>query len=113
MSRSWVLVVVGAFFEVLWVIGLKHSANVISWIGTSIAIAVSLALIIRASFKLPVGTVYAVFTGLGTTLTVLVEMLVFGEPFKALKLLLIFILLACVLGLKLVTKESVNNGGRA
>ena len=54
------------------------------------------------------GTLYAVFTGIGTAGTVLAEMLVFGEPFNILKLLFIATLLCGVVGLKVLssTKES-------
>ncbi|MGP4075796.1 DMT family transporter [Halobacillus sp. K22] len=105
MNRAWLFVVIGSLFEVGWVMGLKHAYNSVTWIGTSIAIVISFALIFKATQKLAVGTVYAVFTGLGTTGTVLMEMLVFGEPVQFLKLFLILILLIGVIGLKLVTGE--------
>ena len=110
MNRSWMFVVIGSLFEVGWVMGLKHAYNSMTWIATSIAIFLSFALIIKATQKLAVGTVYAVFTGLGTTGTVLMEMLVFGEPVKMLKLFLILILLIGVIGLKLVTGEPEAEG---
>ena len=65
---------------------------------------------IMAGRKLPVGTVYAVFVGLGTAGTVFSEILFFGEPFKVRKILLILLLLAGVIGLKLVTKDKVQEG---
>lgn len=110
MNRAWSLVILGSLFEVGWVIGLKHSHDVITWTGTIIAIILSFALLIKATSKLAVGTAYAVFTGLGTTGTVLMEMLVFGEPFKILKLLLILILLTGVIGLKVVTGKPQKEG---
>ncbi len=66
MNRNWLYVILGGVVEVLWVSGLKHSTNLLEWILTIAAIAVSFYLIIDASNHLPVGTVYAVFTGLGT-----------------------------------------------
>jgi paired small multidrug resistance pump len=110
MSRNWIFVFVGSFFEVVWVSGLKHSVTMVAWVGTIAAIYISFHLIIQASRKLPIGTVYAVFTGLGTAGTVLIEMLVFGEPFKLLKLLLIGLLLLGVFGLKMVTQEPGKKG---
>lgn len=65
---------------------------------------------IMAGRKLPVGTIYAVFVGLGTAGTVLSEILFFGEPFKVEKALLILLLLAGVIGLKLVTQGKVQKG---
>lgn len=65
---------------------------------------------IMAGKKLPVGTVYAVFVGLGTAGTVFSEILLFDEPFKLEKIVLILVLLAGVIGLKLVTKDKVQEG---
>ena len=93
----------GGLVEIIWVMGLKHSSNIWEWIGTIAAIAVSFYLIIEANKH--AGTVYAVFTGIGTAGTVASEMLFFGEPFKLLKVLLICVSLAGVIGLKLVTAD--------
>ena len=111
MNLAWVYVLIGSVFEVCWVIGLKHSDNFLTWTGTTVAIIFSFALLILATKQLPVGTVYAVFTGLGASGTVLMEMLVFGEPFKMLKIIPILVLLAGVMGLKLVTGKSKSEGG--
>ncbi|MDQ0230162.1 DMT family transporter [Metabacillus malikii] len=111
MNRAWSAVIIGAIFEVLWVTGLKHSDDVLTWTGTIIAIIISFVLLIKATSTLPVGTAYAVFTGLGTTGTVILEMLVFGEPFKPIKIVLILILITGVVGLKLVTGSPKEEGG--
>lgn len=110
MNKDWLKVYIAAFFEVFWVIGLKHASNIWSWTGTVISIIVSFYLMIIAGRKLPVGTVYAVFVGMGTAGTVISEILFFGEAFKPSKMLLIIILLAGVVGLKLVTKDTVQEG---
>ncbi|GAA3403379.1 multidrug efflux SMR transporter [Paenibacillus hodogayensis] len=106
MNRSWIFIFVGAVFEVVWVIGFKHADNWMTWTGTVVSVIISFYLAITASLKLPVGTVYAVFTGLGTAGTVLAEMVLFDEPVKWAKLLLIALLLTGVLGLKLVGGSS-------
>lgn len=108
MNRNWVMVFVAGLFEIVWVIGLKHSHSAWAWIITFIAILISMDLLIRASSRLPVGTTYAVFTGIGTTGTVITEMLVFGEPFKLAKLLLILLLIAGVVGLKMITSTKTS-----
>lgn len=113
MNKDWIKVFAAAFFEVLWVIGLKHADSFWTWGGTVIAIFISFYVMIMAGKKLPVGTVYAVFVGLGTAGTVLSEMLLFGEPFKLVKLLLILLLLAGVIGLKLVTKNHGQEGAES
>ncbi|MEH7306057.1 DMT family transporter [Neobacillus drentensis] len=110
MNTNWIKVFVAALFEVFWVIGLKHANDFWTWTGTVISIIISFYVMIMAGRKLPVGTVYAVFVGLGTAGTVISEILFFGEPFKMSKILLILLLLAGVIGLKLVTKDNVQEG---
>ena len=110
MNANWMKVFVGAFFEVFWVIGLKHADGFWSWTGTVISIVVSFYLIIMAGRKLPVGTVYAVFVGLGTAGTVISEIIFFSEPIKVEKIMLIVLLLVGVLGLKLLTKDDNQEG---
>ena len=105
MNKEWMKVFIAAFFEVFWVIGLKHADDMWAWIGTAIAIAVSFYLMIMAGKTLPVGTVYAVFVGLGTAGTVIADILFFGQDFNIAKIGLIALLLLGVIGLKLVTKE--------
>ncbi|MDO7906489.1 multidrug efflux SMR transporter [Paenibacillus sp. JX-17] len=109
MNRNWWYVVIGGLVEIVWVSGLKHSATVWEWVGTFAAILLSFLLIILASKRLPVGTVYAVFTGLGTAGTVVAEMVFFGEPFRWSKTMLILILLCGVIGLKLVSGDETGD----
>jgi paired small multidrug resistance pump len=106
MNRSWFTIFVASLFEVSWVVGLKYSYNWWTWLLTCAAIFISFKYLISSAKKLPIGTVYAVFTGLGTTGTVAVEMLIFDVPFSWTKLSLIFILLVGIIGLKTVTKDS-------
>lgn len=113
MNTDWVKVIIAAFFEVFWVIGLKHANDFWTWTGTVIAIIVSFYLMIMAGKKLPVGTVYAVFVGLGTAGTVFSDILFFDEPFKLAKVLLILVLLGGVVGLKLVTQDSDKEGAES
>lgn len=113
MNTNWIKVLIGAFFEVLWVIGLKHANGFWTWTGTVISIIISFYVIILAGRKLPVGTVYVVFVGLGTAGTVLSEIIFFGEPFKIEKIILILLLLAGVIGLKLVAKGEIQNGAES
>ena len=105
LNKTWLSVIIAALFEVCWVIGLKHASNFWEWIGTAIAIFISFYLMIMASRFLPVGTVYAVFVGLGTAGTVIAEILMFGAEVKFSKLALIGLLLIGVIGLKLLSNE--------
>ncbi|WP_151681116.1 DMT family transporter [Weizmannia acidilactici] len=110
MNTAWLTVFIGAFFEVFWVIGLKHADNIWEWIGTLISIAASFYALIAAGKKLPVGTVYAAFVGLGTAGTVFAGIVFFGEPFSPVKIVLILILLAGIIGLRLVENENSEEG---
>lgn len=105
MNRTWISVFVAAFFEVGWVIGLKHAAGALEWGGTLIAIIVSFYLMIMAGRDIAVGTVYAVFVGLGTAGTVLAEILLFDAPVVPAKLALIILLLSGVISLKMLSNQ--------
>lgn len=108
-TKSWIMIAGAACFEVVWVIGLKHASAPWEWAVTVAAIVISFYALIWASGRLPVGTVYAVFVGLGTAGTVLAGGVLFGEPLRPLKLLLIGLLLAGVVGLKLVTPAQAES----
>ncbi|WP_128101782.1 multidrug efflux SMR transporter [Paenibacillus sp. DCT19] len=108
MNKTWLSVIVAAIFEVGWVIGLKHASGVLEWGITLFAIIVSFTLMIAASRSLDVGTVYAVFVGLGTAGTVLAEIILFGATVQTGKMLLIGLLLLGVVGLKMLSKEKTK-----
>ena len=105
MNKVWLSVVIAAFFEVSWVIGLKHAASVWEWGGTLIAIIISFYLLIMAGRDLAVGTVYAAFVGLGTAGTVLAEIILFDAPVIPAKLALIVLLLSGVISLKMQSQR--------
>lgn len=111
MNKNWLMVVIAAAFEIVWVIGLAHAYDFWTWSGTVIGIIISNYLLIKASGVLPAGTVYSVFVGVGTAGTVIIEILFFNEPFKISKILLIAVLLYGVIGLKMVTDEEEKQGG--
>jgi paired small multidrug resistance pump len=103
MNRNWLFVLLAGVLEVFWVSGLKHANNYLEWGLTIVAIVISFCLLTYASRSLPIGTLYAVFAGIGTAGTVVVEMLVFGEPFNIYKILFIVTLLSGVIGLKVLS----------
>ncbi|VWX33737.1 guanidinium efflux transporter subunit [Exiguobacterium oxidotolerans] len=106
MTKYWLSIVVASFFEVSWVVGLKHADSALEWMGTIISIIISFTVLIKASNHLPVGTVYAVFVGLGTVGTVILDIVLFDQEASVMKLGLIGILLLGVIGLKLVSGEA-------
>ena len=82
----------------------------LEWAGVALLITISFVLLFRAYKDLPVGTVYAVFTGIGAGGIVLTEIFIFGEPFSIVKVLLIGLIFFGVIGLK--RKKKRNEGGR-
>ncbi len=108
----WLLLVVAGLFEIMWVIGLKHAESPLHWLITVIAIVVSFGLLIYTSKILPTSTAYAVFVGIGAAGTVISEMTVFGEPFHIGKTALVALLIAGIIGLKMVTDDQQNNVGQ-
>lgn len=105
MLKHWSLVLLGAVFEVSWVVGFKHADNWLEWVGTALAVYLSFYFLIAASRHLPAGTAYAVFVGLGTLGTTTVGILAFGEPVSWLKIALIVLLLIGIGGLQTVTEK--------
>ncbi|ODJ53208.1 multidrug resistance protein SMR [Brochothrix thermosphacta] len=105
MSKSTLLIVLASLAEVGWVIGLKHSTNVLEWGLTVVCIAVSFGLLIKVSETNAVITSYALFVELGTLGTVLSSVFFFGEPMTVLKAGLLVILMTGVVGLKLTSTE--------
>ncbi|MGM9950848.1 MAG: DMT family transporter [Lysinibacillus sp.] len=110
MNTNWLKVFIAAFLEIFWVMGLAHAYDFLTWAGTIILLIISNFLMITAAQVLPAGTVYAVFVGLGTAGTVLAEILFFEEPFDWRKILLIGLLLAGVIGLKIMTGNEIEKG---
>lgn len=107
-TMQWFKVILAGLIEILWVTGLNTADSLLSWIGTIIIIIISFFLVISACKSLPVGTVYAVFVGIGAVGTVLVDMLFFGDPFNFMKIILIILLVIGIIGLKLTTVEAEN-----
>jgi paired small multidrug resistance pump len=110
MLKEWLKVIIAAVFEVLWVIGLTHSDQILEWVGTVIAIIISFYFLVMAGEKIAVGTVYAVFVGLGTAGTVVAGAFFFNEEINLTKIALIFLLLIGIIGLKSTSepKEESN-----
>ncbi|WP_424236682.1 DMT family transporter [Bhargavaea ginsengi] len=108
---AWLYVFFAAVVEVFWVVGLTHSDSILEWSGTAVAIIFSFYFIIRACEQIPSGTVYAVFTGSGAAAIVVVDMLMFGEPFSPVKLFFIALILVGVVGIKLTDSAPAPERG--
>ncbi|WP_059105344.1 DMT family transporter [Shouchella shacheensis] len=102
---KWFLVVIAAIFEVGWATGLKYANDTLTWTFTGIAIVVSFVLLVKAATVLPTSTVYAVFAGLGTVGTVVVDIVFFNAAVNSWMLVFVALLLIGVIGLKVVTGD--------
>lgn len=103
MSRHWLLLLIAGLSEIGWVSGLKHADQIWEWALTAVAIVFSFGMLLYVSRVLPVGTVYAVFTGIGAAGTVIGESVFFGVELNAGKLALVIILVLGIAGLKMTT----------
>ncbi len=104
---AWLVLVVAGMFEIGWAIGLKYTAGFTRlWptVWTGVALAVSMALLGVAVRTLPIGTAYAVWTGIGAAGTAILGVWLFDEPATAARLSCIALIVAGVIGLKLVTR---------
>jgi quaternary ammonium compound-resistance protein SugE len=103
---AWVYLVIAGLFEVAWAIGLKYT-NGFTRLGPSVAtvaaMIASFALLGVALRTLPLGTAYAVWTGIGTLGTALLGIWLFNETAEPLRLVCIVLILSGVIGLKLVS----------
>ncbi len=98
-------VFLAAVVEVFWVLGLRYSETWWEWLGTIIFIVISFYLIIKACERLPSGTVYALFTGMGASAIVVIDFFIGDAAFDGLKVLFIAMILIGVIGIKLTTPE--------
>jgi quaternary ammonium compound-resistance protein SugE len=103
---SWAYLVVAGLLEVGWAVGLKYTAGFTRlWpsVFTLATMAGSVGMLGLALRALPLGTAYAVWTGIGTVGTAVFGMVMLGEPAGALRLLSIGLIVAGIAGLKLLT----------
>ena len=103
---AWTFLFFAGLFEIGWAIGLKYTegfSRLLPSVWTIASMIISLALLGFALKDLPVGTAYAVWTGIGTIGTALLGIALFGEPATAMRLACIGLILSGIIGLKLVT----------
>jgi len=102
---SWTYLLVAGLFEIVWAVSLKYTEGFTRlWPSavTVAAIVASMAFMGLALRDLPMGTAYAVWTGIGACGTALLGMLLFAEPASALRLACIGLILSGIVGLKLM-----------
>ena len=103
---AWITLFIAGLMEVGWAIGLKYTegfTRLVPSVLTLAAMAGSIILLGLALKELPIGTAYAVWTGIGAVGTALLGIWLLGEPATALRLACIGLIVAGITGLKLVT----------
>ena len=102
---AWLLLFGAGLMEIVWTMGLKYTegfSRLLPSVITIVAMIVSMALLGLAVKTLPIGTAYAVWTGIGTVGAAIGGVVLFGEPATALRLGCIALIIAGIVGLKLV-----------
>lgn len=106
MSIGWTLLIIAGLLEVVWAVGLKYTESFTRLLPSAItltAMVLSIVLLSRALRTIPVGTGYAVWTGIGAVGTVLIGILVLGEPRGAGRLIALSAIIGGIVGLKLAS----------
>ena len=101
---NWAILAVAGLFEVGWAIGLKYTEGFTRlWptIWTALSMIISLGLLGIAMKALPVGTAYSVWVGVGAIGTVILGIVLLGEPVSAARMISVALMLAGIVGLKL------------
>jgi len=107
---AWTYLIIAGLFECGWAVGLKYSEGFTKLVPSLLTIAamcISLWLLSLAMRSIPVGTAYAVWTGIGAVGVAVIGMIYLGESREVLRILSLLLIVAGIVGLKLV---SVQNG---
>jgi quaternary ammonium compound-resistance protein SugE len=105
---AWICLIIAGLFEIAWAIGLKYTEGFTRlWpsLGTILAMIISFVLLARALTVIPVGTAYAVWTGIGAAGTAILGMVLLDESRALPRILCILLIIAGVVGLKLVSAK--------
>ncbi|MBS6508337.1 MAG: quaternary ammonium compound efflux SMR transporter SugE [Paraclostridium bifermentans] len=105
---KWLVLVIAGIFEVCWAVGLKYSegfTKLVPSVLTVIGMIASFYFLSLALKELPLGTAYAIWTGIGTIGTVILGVFLFKEPIDFVRLVCIGFIVAGIIGLKLVSQH--------
>lgn len=100
---AWTYLLIAGVLEVVWAIGLKYTQGFSRFwpsVGTAIALVLSFIFLAKALRSLPVGTGYAVWTGIGAVGTAILGMILFGESRDLVKIVSIGLIVAGMIGLR-------------
>jgi quaternary ammonium compound-resistance protein SugE len=107
MMKYWIYLAIASICETGWAIGMKYSDGLRKPLVTSVTIVLMLLSFYFLSYsvkKIPLGTAYGIWTGIGTAGTIILGMYLFKEPKSLIRVFFLFLLLISVVGLKLTSK---------
>ena len=102
--QAWIMLGAAGLFEIVWAVGLKYADGFTKPVPSTITIAamiISMYLLALAARTLPIGTAYAVWTGIGAVGAALLGMMLFSESANVVRLACIGLIVAGIVGLKL------------
>ena len=103
---AWIILLIAGLFEAAWAIGLEYSdglTNPLPTLGTIVALVISMVLLARSVRVLSIGTAYAVWTGIGASTTAILGIYLFNESASYDRLFFIFVIVAGIVGLQIVS----------
>jgi quaternary ammonium compound-resistance protein SugE len=106
-NMAWIILFIAGLFETAWAIGMKYSQGFTKlWpsVFTIISILISMGLLSYSLRELPVGTAYAVWTGIGAVGTAILGIILFGESKEFIRLIFIFFIIVGIAGLRAFAK---------
>lgn len=101
---DWIYILIAGLLEIVWIIGLKYSHGFTEFIPSVLTVGIiifSFFLLSKALRFIPVGTGYAIFTGLGTVGTIAVGAIFWGESINLLKIFFVILMIFGIIGLKI------------
>jgi len=111
---AWILLIIAGLTEIIWAIGLKEAHGFTELVPSIITVSfliVSFFLFAKAMKTIPIGTAYAIFTGIGAAGTAIVGIIWFQEEVSFGKVFFLFVLLFGIIGLKLVDDDDEEEAG--
>jgi quaternary ammonium compound-resistance protein SugE len=105
----WIILFIAGLFEVAWAIGLKYTDGFSKlWpsVFTIVCMLVSMGLLAYAVKYLPVGTAYAIWTGIGAVGTAILGIILFNESKELVRIFFIFLIVVGIVGLKIFSGQS-------
>jgi quaternary ammonium compound-resistance protein SugE len=105
-NMAWIYLIIAGIFEVIWAMGLKYSHGLTKLYPSLITLGgmiISFYLLSLATKSLPIGTAYAIWTGIGALGTVLLGIILFNEPLNLLRVIFLGLILVGIIGLKLTS----------